>query len=63
MTKKKEIKKLSNREKNAFPYLSMSLDERLQKSGAIDLSDNHIISEDGHYWTIRPIDKNKKKKR
>lgn len=53
---------MSHREKNAFPYLEISLEERLKKSGAIDLNDNHTISEDGHYWTIKPIDETKKKK-
>lgn len=61
MTKKKGNKKHTNREINAFPFLSMSLNERLKKSEAIDLTNNHKISAEGDYWKIVPIDKSKKK--
>jgi hypothetical protein len=63
MSKEKAKKKLSNREMNAFPFLSMPLGERLQKAGSVDLTGNYIISEDGDYCTIRPVNPEKGKRR
>jgi hypothetical protein len=39
--------------------ISLSIEERLKLSGAIDLRDNHTIEKDGHYMIIKPIDKTK----
>lgn len=46
------------------PFISEDYEERLEKSGAIDLRDNHIIIEkENGYCEIKPIDKNKKFKK
>jgi hypothetical protein len=62
MPKKKGNTKHTNREMNAFPFLSMSLKERLKKSGNIDLTNNHNIFENGDYLKVVHIDKSKKSK-
>lgn len=60
---KKFIKNLGlSREKLANPYEG-NYQERLIKSGAIDLTDNHKIIDLGNGYTeIIPIDENKKVK-
>lgn len=58
MSKKKN--KISDRERNAFPFLNDSVKKRLKDSGAIDMKGNYRITKDGHYWSVSPIDSNRK---
>ena len=60
MTKKGQNIKHTHREMNSFPFLSLSLEERLKRSGALDLTNNHTIKSEANYWRINPIDKRKK---
>jgi len=61
MNNKKTYKKTPTREERLFPYLSMSISERLKNSNTIDLKNNYTIVEENGYWTIKPNDFNKKK--
>lgn len=59
--KKKVITKNSKTlEEIMNPYRSISLNERLAKSNAIDLTDNYTLEEEGDYMIIKPIDESKK---
>lgn len=60
MSKKILTNKVRTREENSHPYLKISLRKRLIASGAIDLRDNHTISQKGSYIVISPKDKSKK---
>lgn len=55
------VNKDLSRESFLFPWIGVPLKERLIKSGAIDLTDNHIIKKlDNGYIQISPIDVSKK---
>jgi len=62
LNKKKDNTKITPRELNSFPYLNMTLQERLRLSGSIDLTDNFKIVSETHYIKITPLDKSKKHK-
>lgn len=53
MSKKKSHKKHTTRELNSFPFLSISLEERLKLSGASKLNNkNSSIEINEDYWKI-----------
>lgn len=63
MKVKKICKKINTlpREKLTNPFSNVTLEEKLIKSGAIDLKDNYVIEDLGNgYSKITPIDENKK---
>ena len=58
--KKVSTKNIKSRAEVIHPYLAMSLNERLVKSGSIDLRDNHTIEYlEGGYIAVHPIDSTK----
>jgi hypothetical protein len=58
MSKKKH--KISDREKNAFPFLEKGIRNRLKDAGAIDMRSNFHVDKSGHYSSLKPIDDSKK---
>ncbi|PUZ27348.1 hypothetical protein GA0116948_103390 [Chitinophaga costaii] len=63
MAKKKRNMKLSKREENMFPFLVLSLEERLRLSGAVNLNNDYSFKKDGHYDIIQPSNKKDEKSR
>jgi hypothetical protein len=63
MKKKVKTKNMKTREETSHPYLAQPIEDRLISSDAIDLTDNHKITVDGHYIIIKPIDGSKKFKK
>jgi hypothetical protein len=61
MKNKNNHRKVKTRNQNAFPFLDIPMSVRLSKSGVIDLTDNSIISQEGHYFKITPKNPHKKK--
>lgn len=54
MKNKKKYCPHNSREANAFPYLALSIEERLRLSNSINLTDNfHIVNKD-NYWSVLP---------
>ena len=59
---KKKIQNINlTRQKNAFPFLSKSLDIRLKQSKSINLVNNYKILEKDGYWNIFALDKKQNK--
>lgn len=63
MKKKVKTKNMKSREEFSNPYLINTIEERLDLSNSIDLTNNHTIETDGHYLVIKPIDKTKRMKK
>lgn len=56
----KIISNIKSREEHLFPWIKIPYKERLIRSGAIDLTDNHrVINLDNGYIKIEPIDSTK----
>ena len=62
MNKKQPDVREEARKGKAFPFLSVSLKERLRTVGAIDLRDNFKIHEKNGYMIVRAIDPSRKMK-
>jgi hypothetical protein len=54
---KKKYYPKNSREANAFPYLTLSIEDRLRLSNSINLTDNFQVVNKDSYWSVVPKSK------